>query len=139
MTRHIITIANYYMILASSLMTEAGVSKESFLISKHRGRSDLEPLRHTRADCIILKLNRHRNKLITFAYGSLRFSDNFRAKCLRAMDISGPIPPDVDMIMGVKVPFSTLIILCSYSRFLIFAMLLYNASGVLDSWLDANG
>lgn len=111
-----------YRSLASCNTTDAGVSREKaeskFIF---RGFKLLDPRRQTSADLNILNTNLHLSMHTTVEYDSFRFSAIFNAKRLIAEDICDPIPPDDDMIIGVKSAFSTLAIRSAYSLLLVSA------------------
>jgi len=94
-----------YRSLASCNITAAGVSREK-VESKFifRGFKLLDPRRQTNADLNMLNTNFVLRMHTTVEYVSFRFSAIFNANANRLIgeDICDPIPPDVDMIIGVK-------------------------------------
>ena len=75
----------------------------------------LEPRRHTNTERIIEKTILQRSMVTTMEYDSFRFSAIFIARRLMAVVISEPMPPEVDITIGVKSAFSTLLIRSMYS------------------------
>ncbi len=72
-------------------------------------RMERDPLKQTSAERMSEKANLQRRSAMVTEYLCPVFSARMRARCLSAMDIRGPIPPELDITIGVKLPQSTLL------------------------------
>jgi len=94
-------------------------------------RMDLDPLRQTRADRRRQNTNLLRRSAKVTERRWLVLSAVLVASCFKAIVMRGPIPPELDITMGVKLPQSTLLMRSSYSSDLVVSNRSQHSSGVM--------